>query len=257
MNKHQTGNAEIDQQHAILDSMVDQLSVFCSELYQDPNAKCDKCDLPRQRQCTSSLTSITSELAAFLIGHNTYEEKMMSLLPNTPSCQGHINAHKAVHKNFSMQFKALSAHVINENPQTASAHVWKFVKNWLGNHVAMFDNRMVGLGKHAEPEIDFDGELVAMLDQHVFPNRPTLGSTSSGSSLALQRRKLEIRGRYESLTTTQREVFWLIVSGKKNREIAEALNVTVNTIKTHRAAIFHKMEVGSVLELVKKTDILR
>jgi FixJ family two-component response regulator len=96
-----------------------------------------------------------------------------------------------------------------------------------------------------------------MLDQHVFPNRPTLENTSSGPSLALQRRKLEVRGRFESLTTAQRAAFWLVVSGKKNREIAEALSVTVNTIKTHRAAIFHKMEVGSVLDLVKKADILR
>lgn len=257
MSKHQTGNAEIDQQHAILDSMVGQLSVFCSELIQDPSAVCEKCNSARQQRCTSSLTSITGELTAFLIGHATYEERMMSLLPDTPSCQAHIKSHKAAHEGISRQLKRLSIEVINESPQATSAHIWQVIRNWLGDHVSVFDCRLVGLGKTAKPEIDFDGELVAMLDQHVFPNRPTLANTSSGPSLALQRKKLEVRGRFESLTTAQRAVFWLVVSGKKNREIAEALSVTVNTIKTHRAAIFHKMEVGSVLDLVKKADILR
>ena len=48
-----------------------------------------------------------------------------------------------------------------------------------------------------------------------------------------------------------------MVAGKKNREIAEEFGFSVNTVKTHRAAIFSKMDVGSVVELVKKTDVLR
>lgn len=257
MKTHNTGNAEIDQQHAILDSMVGQLSVFCSELNQDPNAVCDKCTLVKRQQCASSLASIISELSAFLIGHATYEEKMMSLLPDTPSCQAHIKAHKAAHEGISKQLKKLSVQVLNKSPQDASTQVWKVIGGWLGDHVSVFDCRLVGLGKFAKPEINFDEELVAMLDQHVFPNRPTLVNAASGASLALQRKRLEVRGRFESLSVAQRAVFWLVVSGKKNREIAETLHVTINTIKTHRAAIFQKMEVGSALDLVKKADLLR
>jgi len=119
------------------------------------------------------------------------------------------------------------------------------------------DCRLVGLGNSTEPKIDFDGELVAMLDQHVFPNRPTMAKISSGTNLGLQRKKLEVRGRFESLSPNQRAVFWLVVSGKKNRDIAGELGITVNTVKTHRAAVFQKMEVGSALELVKKADVLR
>ena len=37
----------------------------------------------------------------------------------------------------------------------------------------------------------------------------------------------------------------------------EALAISINTFKTHRAAIFQKMDVTSVVELVKKTDLLR
>ncbi len=257
MKKYQTGNAEIDQQHAILDSMVGQLSVFCSELKLDPDAKCEKCSSIKRQQCTVTLASITSELTAFLIGHATYEEKMMALLPDTPSCQTHIKGHKAAHEGILRQLKKISIEVVNKSPQAICTQMFQVIRNWLGEHVAKFDSPLVGLGKIALPEIDFDGELVAMLDEHVFPNRPTITKKSLGTEFALERKKLEIRGRFESLSTAQRAVFWLVVSGKKNPEIAEALGVTVNTIKTHRASVFHKMEVKSVLELVKKADILR
>lgn len=257
MTPHQTGHAEIDQQHAILESMVGQLSVFCSEADLDQDAKCDNCSSVKRQRCTSTLSSITSELTAFLIGHATYEERMMGLLPDTPSCQAHIHAHKAAHEGILKQLKKLSTQISKEHPRTASSLMWRVIRDWLGDHVALFDSRLVGLGKSVAPEVDFDGELVAMLDLHVFPNRPTMAKSSSASALALQKKKLEVRGRFESLSAAQRSVFWLVVSGKKSREIAEVLGVTVNTIKSHRAAIFHKMEVGTVLELVKKADVLR
>lgn len=257
MTSRLTGHAEIDQQHAILESMVAQLAVICSESSKDKNAACDKCSSTKRQHCTSSLVLITSELMAFLIGHATYEERMMGLLPSTPDCQAHIKAHKAAHEGISKQLKKLAGQVISEHPIAASTRVWQVIGDWLGEHVALFDSRLVGLGKSVVPEIDFDGELVAMLDKHVFPNRPTIAKTSSGTALKLQRKKLEIRGRYESLSATQRSVFWWVVSGQKSREIADALGVTVNTIKTHRAAVFQKMEVGSVVELVKKVDLLR
>jgi len=96
---------------------------------------------------------------------------------------------------------------------------------------------------------------VVMLDQHVFPNRPTTGS--HGEAAATQRQRVEIVGRFESLTASQRKVFWLVVSGRKNAEIAEELGISVNTVKTHRSVIFQKFEVSSVVELLQKTDILR
>jgi DNA-binding CsgD family transcriptional regulator len=66
-----------------------------------------------------------------------------------------------------------------------------------------------------------------------------------------------MRGRFESLTAAQRKVYWLVIAGRKNPEIATALAISINTVKSHRSAIFQKFEVSSVLELVKKTDALR
>lgn len=252
-----TGHAEIDQQHELLDSTVGRLAFFCSEAEHKPDVACDGCSAVKQKHCRSILTAIAGELAAFLAGHSAYEEKMMELLPDTPSCQAHVKAHKAAHEGIAKQLKKLSLRVADDSPREVGLLIMRVVGDWLGDHSMLFDTRLVRLGKSDLPRIDFDSELVTMLDQHVFPNRPTQSKASVGTRAALSGKKLEVRGRFESLSPAQRQVFWWVVSGKTNRDIGNALGVSVNTIKTHRAAIFQKMDVKSVLELVKKADVLR
>lgn len=255
MGIHHTGNAEIDQQHAILEDMVEQLSSFCRESTSHSRPVCTNCPAGRRTECGATLVSLTGELSAFLIGHATYEEKMMELLPDTPICEAHIKAHKAAHEGIARRLKRLALQVQNESPYEASLSLKNLTGEWLGNHSSLFDNRLVRLGKVAAPEIDFDAELVVMLDQHVFHNRPTTGSHVEQA--AIRRQRLEIVGRFESLTASQRKVFWLAVSGRKNAEIAEELGISVNTVKSHRSMIFQKFEVSSVIELLQKTAILR
>ncbi len=65
-------------------------------------------------------------------------------------------------------------------------------------------------------------------------------------------KKLEVRGCFESLSPAQRRVFWLIFGGQTNREIGNELGVSVNTIKTHRAAIDHRLGgLGEILALTE------
>jgi DNA-binding CsgD family transcriptional regulator/hemerythrin len=252
-----TGHAEIDQQHELLDSTVGQLELFCSEAKHNPNTTCDGCNAFKQKHCSLALASIASDLAGFLAGHAAYEEKMMELLPDTPICQQHVKAHKSAHQGIVKQLNKLSLQVVNESPRDVSVLMRQIIGGWLGDHSTSFDTRLVRLGKFDSTEIDFDGELVTMLDEYVFPNRPTKSKVSLKANFELQGKKLEARGRFESLSPAQRQVFWLVASGKKNSEISNILSVSINTIKTHRAAIFHKMDVKSALELVKKADVLR
>lgn len=252
-----TGHAEIDQQHGILESMVARLETFCPEADREANASCGNCSAARQQQCRTVLASLVSELRAFLAGHTTYEERMMELLPDSPTCQAHIKGHKAAHEGVAKQLRQLSTLIAHTQPRETSIQIWRIIGNWLGNHTALFDRRLVRLGRVAPPEFNFDAELVAMLDQHVFPNRPTLPKPSASAMLAQKKMKMEVRGRFESLTPAQRTVFWQVVGGKKNSEIAGLLGISINTVKTHRAAIFQKMDVVSVVELLKKTDALR
>ena len=66
-----------------------------------------------------------------------------------------------------------------------------------------------------------------------------------------QMEKAEIQGRIRSLTPREREVLFLVVKGKMNKEIADALGTAERTVKVHRGRVMHKMQVQSVAELVR------
>ncbi len=54
----------------------------------------------------------------------------------------------------------------------------------------------------------------------------------------------------EPLTPREREVLQQVLSGKSNREIAGALFITENTVKTHVRNIFSKYDIKSRAELI-------
>lgn len=58
-------------------------------------------------------------------------------------------------------------------------------------------------------------------------------------------------GRLQSLTPRQMQVCELVVEGLTNKEIAERLDITVHTVKVHRAEVMRQMGVDSVAELVR------
>ena len=53
------------------------------------------------------------------------------------------------------------------------------------------------------------------------------------------------------LTHREREVVQLIAEGKINKEIGEALSISVKTVETHRAAAMHKLKLRTTAELVR------
>ncbi|MCI0388389.1 MAG: response regulator transcription factor [Acidobacteria bacterium] len=53
------------------------------------------------------------------------------------------------------------------------------------------------------------------------------------------------------LTDREREVVQLLAEGKANKEVAVALDISVKTAETHRAAIMRKLEIDSLAELVR------
>lgn len=65
-----------------------------------------------------------------------------------------------------------------------------------------------------------------------------------------------LQARYETLTPRQREVFAYVVTGMLNKQIARELNVTVTTIKSHRAQVMRKMEAESLADLVRFAERL-
>jgi len=61
-------------------------------------------------------------------------------------------------------------------------------------------------------------------------------------------RRKRIRGR---LTQREREIIQLLAEGKSNKEVAGVLGISVRTAETHRANIMLKLDLHSVVELVR------
>lgn len=52
-----------------------------------------------------------------------------------------------------------------------------------------------------------------------------------------------------TLTEREREVMQLVLAGLLNKQIAEALSISMKTVEVHRARVFEKMGVKSAVEL--------
>jgi RNA polymerase sigma factor (sigma-70 family) len=63
-----------------------------------------------------------------------------------------------------------------------------------------------------------------------------------------------VRARTATLTPREREVFQLVVRGKTNKQIGNALGATERTIKAHRHRVMEKTEVQSLAELVSLAE---
>ncbi len=64
----------------------------------------------------------------------------------------------------------------------------------------------------------------------------------------------DIRRLVQSLTSREHEVLVHVISGMLNKQIADDLKVSENTVKTHRARLMRKMEVESLAELVRTSE---
>jgi FixJ family two-component response regulator len=95
-----------------------------------------------------------------------------------------------------------------------------------------------------------------------FDNEALLGVLRSAieRSRAALKQKAEIqalRDDYTSLTTREREVMALVVSGLLNKQVGFELGISEITVKAHRGRMMQKMKADSLANLVKTAERLR
>jgi len=85
-----------------------------------------------------------------------------------------------------------------------------------------------------------DNALVDRIEQALAASRAVLETRRTQDHLAQA---------VAELTEREREVMQLVIGGKPNKLIADALGISVRTVEVHRARVFDKMNVKSAVEL--------
>ena len=79
-------------------------------------------------------------------------------------------------------------------------------------------------------------------------------SESLAQRLTEQGSNRHVHRSYKRLSSREIEVLKLICSGKKNKDIAEELDINEKTVSTYKARLFNKLGVSNVIELINCTQ---
>ena len=85
-------------------------------------------------------------------------------------------------------------------------------------------------------------KLMAIIERALEEDARKAGASSTQSGIAQRLAKLSPR---------EKEVLDLVIAGKMNKTIADAMNISIKTVEAHRAKVMDKMGARSLAELVQ------
>lgn len=93
--------------------------------------------------------------------------------------------------------------------------------------------------------------LKSASDEQIIEAIETLAQHHGYYSGSITEKLLRAGNNGSHLTAREREILRLIAQGRRSREIAQMLGVSVRTVETHRAAGMRKLHLHSVAEVVR------
>ena len=249
-----TGHDEIDRQHRVLCALLDQLNQFCVD-HDAHSSACSECPSQHLNACRQKLSTIAGEvLAAFLL-HTRYEERLMEMLPDQPHCHNHVTAHKCSHSKISGRLSTLTCGLDSTNPKEVSQSLHNIIGEIVGDHVSLFDEVLAFESEGIVSAKNLGKDLFSMIGD--YPSNLLSAEPQISCQNILSEHDSDILQRFNSLTNKQHEICQMIADGVMNKNIADRMGTSINTIKTHRASIIAKMGAKSLLDLSRKVNGLR
>jgi len=97
-------------------------------------------------------------------------------------------------------------------------------------------------------DVDLDDAVIS-----VARGKPFFSPAIANTLLEDYMRQLQQRGLHDSydlLTDREKEILQLLAEGKSNKDVATGLNLSTNTVETHRTRIMQKLDLHSVAEII-------
>jgi FixJ family two-component response regulator len=135
-----------------------------------------------------------------------------------------------------------------------------FYKEYINSPDAM---PVIFISAHADVSMSVGAIKSGAADFLTKPVRPQelLDAIQSAIARDADRRReaaevAKIRRAFDSLTTQERKVALLVVTGKLNKQIAAEIGLSEATVKLHRGRVMSKLGAPSLIDLVRMVDRL-